>query len=329
MVEHDYIHDSVITGELLLFRTLWNDSDDNMFIVSLDNNGDFISESSNKSLEKTFGLRENQLDGQKLKDLLDEETFTTITNRYKECLQRNRPISYDESAILDGIHERFWSTTILPVIDKKSNICKIFGISREFTKIITIQNELNLLNATLEKKVQERTKDLKIALHEMKELSITDKLTGLYNRLKLDEVLSSKIKLFERYDEAFGLIIIDIDLFKSVNDTYGHIVGDKVLLEFSTLLKNSVRETDVLGRWGGEEFLVICPKSNLQGTKVLSESLRIKIASYEFSDIGKLTASFGVTEFKNDDTLQSIINRSDIALYQAKNSGRNCVESIA
>ncbi|MDF1877579.1 GGDEF domain-containing protein [Sulfurimonas sp. SAG-AH-194-L11] len=329
MIEHNYIHDSVIAGELLLFRTLWNDSDDNMFIVSLDNNGDFISESSNRSLEKTFGLRENQLDGQKLQELLDEKTFKTVTNRYKECLKRNRPITYDESAILDGIHERFWSTTILPVIDKKSNICKIFGISREFTKIITIQNELNTLNETLEKKVQERTRDLKIALNEMKKLSITDKLTGLYNRLKLDEVLSSKVKLLERYDETFSLIIIDIDLFKNVNDTYGHIVGDKVLLEFSTLLKNSVRETDILGRWGGEEFLVICPNSNLQGTKILAESLRVEIAAYKFSHIGHLTASFGVTEFKNEDTLQSILNRSDIALYQAKDSGRNCVESMA
>lgn len=328
LTKHDYIIESNIDGEILLFRTLWNNSDDNMFIVSLNSDGDFISEASNNALEKTFGLKKSQIDGLKLEEILDKDTFKSVTDRYKECIKLNKPITYNESAYLDGVNESFWKTTILPIQDKENGTYKIFGVSHEFTKFKNIQKELKLANETLEKNVKDRTRELSIALEMMKKLSITDKLTGLYNRCKLDEVLESELKLLNRYNEEFGLIIIDIDLFKSINDNYGHIRGDKVLVEFANLLKSNVRETDYVGRWGGEEFLVVCPKSNLEGTKALSEHLRLKIENFKFSEIETLTASFGATVFKNEDTFESIVNRSDKALYKAKKNGRNSVAVV-
>ncbi len=129
----------------------------------------------------------------------------------------------------------------------------------------------------------------------------------------------------QRYNEAFCLIMIDIDLFKEVNDEHGHICGDKVLVEFATLLKNSIRETDTLGRWGGEEFMIICPNSTIEGTHVLCESIREKIENFTYAHLKPLTASFGLTFFKNKDTLESIVNRCDRALYEAKAQGRNKV----
>jgi|GEM_PF-1589801 len=161
----------------------------------------------------------------------------------------------------------------------------------------------------------------------VEQLSITDKLTGLFNRFKLDEVLAQEVLRSERYSNKLSLVIIDIDFFKSVNDTYGHQVGDKVLVTFAQLLKKNIRSTDIIGRWGGEEFLVICPQTDNNGVLTLFENIRKKIEDYNFESVGNKTASFGVTSFTSGDTPESLISRADTALYQAKNSGRNCVKS--
>lgn len=157
----------------------------------------------------------------------------------------------------------------------------------------------------------------------IEELSITDKLTGLYNRLKLDEILNMKEKEFKRYKIVFSVIILDIDNFKSVNDIYGHNVGDYVLQTLSDILKNNIRETDFLGRWGGEEFVIVCENTNLEGAYTLAESLRKKVEDTEFETVGHKTISLGVAEFKEDDTISGIFKRVDNALYDAKRSGKN------
>ncbi len=157
----------------------------------------------------------------------------------------------------------------------------------------------------------------------IEELSITDKLTGLYNRLRLDEILNMKEKEFKRYKIVFSVIILDIDNFKSVNDIYGHNVGDYVLQTLSNILKNNIRETDFLGRWGGEEFVIVCENTNLEGAYTLAESLRKKVEDTEFETVGHKTISLGVAEFKEDDTISGIFKRVDDALYAAKRSGKN------
>lgn len=314
----------VVSGELLLFRTLWNNSNDNMFIVRLDENGDFISESTNRSQEKTFGLSPNQLDGVRLKDILDEKTYQLIADRYKQCISLNKPITYDECVTIDDSGERYWNTTILPVKDDDGNI-KIFGISREFTELKNVTKKLEEANETLELKVKERTKELTDSLEEIKKISITDNMTGLYNRMKLDESLWYEIKRSARTNEKFGVILLDIDLFKNINDTYGHLVGDNVLKEFANLLKSNIRITDILGRWGGEEFLIFCPDTDIEGSYTFAQHIRKKIENFKFTQVEQITASFGVTAYNSDDTPESIMKRVDDALYQAKNSSRNSV----
>ena len=325
MIEHDNTFPHTVSGELLLFRTLWNSSDDNMFIVSIDEDGEFISEASNSSLEKTFNLEVNQLDGLRLRDLLDQDTYKIVTDRYKQCIKLNKPITYNESIVLDGANERFWSTTILSVIDKENNDTKIFGISREFTKLKNIEKELKRVNDTLEIQVRERTNELTQTLEEIKKISITDALTGLYNRGKIDESLEYEIQYCKRYKEEFGLIMMDVDYFKNVNDTYGHQVGDMILVEFANILKNNIRGTDIVGRWGGEEFIVICPKANLTKTKVVAEHIRNKIESFQFSKVKDQTVSLGVTVLQDNDSLGTILKRVDEALYKSKHNGRNCI----
>lgn len=160
---------------------------------------------------------------------------------------------------------------------------------------------------------------------ELKKLSVTDKLTSLYNRAKLDTIMLDEIKKSKRYRLPLSFILTDIDFFKNINDKYGHIQGDVILQEFSTLLKTNIRETDYLGRWGGEEFLLILPNTHEKDALVLAEHLRTIIENYSFDNQIKVTSSFGVYEYQDNTPIECIAN-VDEALYTAKNSNRNCVK---
>jgi diguanylate cyclase (GGDEF)-like protein len=168
--------------------------------------------------------------------------------------------------------------------------------------------------------------DIKEKEFELENLARIDQLTKISNRLYLDEILVSQYYRFNRYSEKCSLIIIDIDYFKSVNDQYGHLVGDKILIEFANLLKNSIRKDDVIGRWGGEEFLIILPHTNLEQAEFLAEKLCKIVAEHEFSIVGHKTASFGVTTFINGLTVEECVDMADCALYEAKEAGRNIVK---
>lgn len=172
----------------------------------------------------------------------------------------------------------------------------------------------------LKKQVKQRTQELEI-------LSQIDKLTGCLNRQKLDEIFICELSRYKRYNNSFSVIFLDIDNFKNVNDTYGHSIGDEVLIVISKILNKNIRETDFLGRWGGEEFLIICPGININESNILANKLCNKINSTIFPTIKSCTASFGTTQVKENDNIKDIFNRVDKALYQAKNNGKNQVIS--
>lgn len=160
----------------------------------------------------------------------------------------------------------------------------------------------------------------------VEELSITDRLTGLYNRLKLDELFAYYLSIAKRHQTPLSILLLDIDKFKSVNDTYGHPVGDSVLQEIAKLLKANVRLEDAVGRWGGEEFLILLPSSNAEAARLLAEKLRGVIEAEDFVHVGNRTASFGVATYHVNDDEKSMVARADEALYLAKENGRNRVE---
>jgi diguanylate cyclase (GGDEF)-like protein len=193
---------------------------------------------------------------------------------------------------------------------------------------LQLQNrELLRINEELELIVSERTCQLVEKNKELEQLAATDRLTGLYNRLFIDRVLEREFSMVGRNGSAFSLILLDIDHFKQVNDTYGHHAGDEVLKAISKILKATVRESDVVGRWGGEEFLVLCPNTSLTDTLKVAEKLRLSIAQYDFASIGSRSASFGVASYQQGDSIASVETRADKALYLAKEKGRNCVEA--
>ncbi|WP_345992991.1 diguanylate cyclase [Sulfurimonas sp. HSL-1716] len=161
---------------------------------------------------------------------------------------------------------------------------------------------------------------------ELKRLSVTDSLTGIYNRMKTDDILQYQYDLFSRYKTPCGVIMLDIDHFKEVNDTYGHQTGDYVLQQFAQILKNSIRSTDIAGRWGGEEFLIICPNTNIEQVENVANNIKDKIAAYHFANnVKHLTASFGVSCFGDRKNIDDVIKAADSALYTSKEKGRNQV----
>jgi len=185
--------------------------------------------------------------------------------------------------------------------------------------------ELEDREAVLQRMVDERTHELEQARQNMERLATTDTLTGLNNRMKMDTLLRSELERVGRGQRGLAVIMYDIDHFKAVNDDYGHTKGDEVLIKLSRLVEARIRNTDALGRWGGEEFLLVCPLTSLEEAQKLAETLRERIAQTDFGLNRPLTASFGVAEYRAGDTVETLIHRADIAMYRAKKEGRNAV----
>jgi len=165
--------------------------------------------------------------------------------------------------------------------------------------------------------------ELMIKNRELEEVSITDGLTQINNRRRINDILSEEFLRANRYGIRFSVILIDIDFFKTINDNFGHQTGDKVLYDLAQLIKNSLRVAEHVGRWGGEEFLIVLPNTNAAEAYILSERIRSKISCTVFLDCRQVTSSFGITENLDNDSMELIVKRVDIALYQAKVK-RNC-----
>ena len=184
--------------------------------------------------------------------------------------------------------------------------------------------ELKTLNETLEKKVQERT-------HELKLLAVTDPLTQLYNRRYFSSASNDVLFIAKRKQENLSLIMIDIDKFKNVNDTYGHKIGDDVLIEFANLLKSTQRKSDIACRFGGEEFVILLPTTDIEVATKVAQKLRKKTENFSIAldsnKSVKFTISLGVSsvDLENEVNIELALQRADNALYEAKNEGRNCV----
>lgn len=162
----------------------------------------------------------------------------------------------------------------------------------------------------------------------LQQLVTVDPLTGLENRRSLMDFTESQLKLAQRYKSFFSIMLIDLDYFKKINDTYGHLVGDEILKNIAKILKDILRNVDHIGRFGGEEFIVILPDTNLKNAVVVAEKVREEIAIFlhKIGDyIIKTTVSIGIASYNSlDDDVNQIIKRADQALYKAKSSGRNC-----
>lgn len=154
-----------------------------------------------------------------------------------------------------------------------------------------------------------------------------DYLTNLYNRAKFDSFLSYEISKINRYDkEKLSILLLDIDYFKNVNDTFGHLVGDNVLQEIAQIMTVCLRQSDIVARWGGEEFIAMLPETTIDQAYYVAEKLRATIENHSFDVVSKITCSIGIAIYHNNNKKSELFKRADEALYRAKNSGRNQVQ---
>jgi diguanylate cyclase (GGDEF)-like protein len=156
-------------------------------------------------------------------------------------------------------------------------------------------------------------------------VSITDHLTGITNRMHLDSVIGHEFIRARRYNSSFSVLLMDLDWFKLINDTKGHAAGDLALQELVRVIGESIRKSDIFGRWGGDEFLILLPQTELNSAGLLAEKLRCSIEDYPFKSIEAITISIGAASLLPADTVETILKRADDALYEAKNQGRNKV----
>ncbi len=191
-------------------------------------------------------------------------------------------------------------------------------ISLTYTKWVgsvkKYQQELAQINGVLEQKSK-----------LLEKRAETDYLTGLYNRMKFMELYLAQYKLSKEKGDKLSIIIIDIDHFKKINDTFGHNVGDKVLKQLSNVLLQTLRQTDIVCRWGGEEFLVLLPLKNINQAIKVAEQIRSNVENFKLDNLPHVTISLGMTEVKDSEDFEMTLDRADEALYRAKKQGRNCV----
>jgi len=213
------------------------------------------------------------------------------------------------------------------ILLKKQQIIseKLRKYKRELEKIVEDRtDDLRVKNIILEKEIMDR---LKIEA-ELVQLATIDPLTSIANRRKFNDVLEAEMKRDSRYNNGLALIMCDLDHFKRVNDKRGHNVGDEVLKEFTQLISSNIRNTDTFARWGGEEFVILLPDTQLDTAIRTAEKLRMISEEHYYPYIGNITASFGVTRILKGDNETTFINRADDALYRAKESGRNNTEVL-
>ena len=217
---------------------------------------------------------------------------------------------------LDLINEKRYKRVIVVKADGK-----LSGIISQKELISLMYSNWEALMKERHFKLSEVNVMLENKNKEYESIASTDSLTGLYNRHKFSELFHASNRT------NISLIILDIDFFKSVNDNFGHNVGDQVLIQLSHTLLRTLEQDDIVCRWGGEEFVVLLPNANLDSALEVAEKLRVNIEELFIDVVGHISASFGVASVKSDDKLEDIVDRADKALYLAKDSGRNCVKS--
>jgi diguanylate cyclase (GGDEF)-like protein len=193
-----------------------------------------------------------------------------------------------------------------------------------------LSRQLQEMNAYLEQKIHERTeslldtqKELLEDKNELTRMALTDNLTGLSNRTHMNQILHKEFSRFERHNQRFGIIMLDIDHFKAINDKYGHDAGDKVLKRLATTFESAIRTSDFIARWGGEEFLICCTTIEEEDLLPIAETIRQLVANTSFEHNSQITASLGCAAIVKGESIGDLIKRADVALYEAKNNGRN------
>lgn len=228
-------------------------------------------------------------------------------------------------------------------IDVRGNVLETCAMELSQAKSLDVINRITKQIVLETKSMVESNKNLKNTigstmsevkvlskeLEQIKQSAVTDMLTGLLNRRGFEEAVSQAMEKTKKIPEPLSIIILDIDHFKKVNDTYGHLIGDSILKMLGKLLKDYIKGKDIGARFGGEEFILVLPATPIEGAYILAEQIRSGLSKMNFKikdtgqSIGKITISLGVALYRAEESIEAVIKRADDALYRAKNTGRN------
>jgi len=302
----------------------------------------FIINRSSVDYLTSTGERSNFLPSSFSDDYLRDYEVASTLNQNKLTL-----VNSEQQAIMEGIkaksneqlsqHESFNFVMHVGNIDYLVQFMKIDNYSGDFIGYLISVSKSPQYNALLRALINQLVlvcalflllmlSALKFTRDQLKlvKLSSIDSLTQIQNRYSLQRDLEKEFVSCKRYERPLSILLIDIDYFKRINDAYGHSVGDYIIKEVTSLLVKNLRQQDYIGRWGGEEFLVILPETNLEGACIVAEKCRNIIAVHPFEKDIKMTISIGAAEYKKEvQESESLVQRADEALYNAKNAGRN------
>lgn len=267
------------------------------------------------------------------------EVSSLITEDHTTYMRLMRPFITDDSCLTCHAHQGYRIGDILGGIDIKLPMMLFESADRRQTRLLWAGHGVMWLLGIiglyvgyegLKRRTQERDQaeqELKRVNGILENQATTDSLTGTFNRRKFLELLQMEIQQSKRSRTPLAVIFFDIDNFKSINDTYGHDAGDRVLQELARLVTAMIRESDIFARFGGEEFVILVHNNDVRTGRELAEKIRSRVEQHSFPPMGTVTCSFGVAQFFADDTAESIIKRADDAMYTAKQGGKNRVET--
>jgi diguanylate cyclase (GGDEF)-like protein/PAS domain S-box-containing protein len=255
------------------------------------------------AVERMRGITPEEAMRQSLDEIHPPESAASVADYYRQVFAAIE--AGTEPPIFRGENEYYrkdgsimtGELQVIPHLDGSGKVIELIGVTRDIS----------------ERKAFEA---------ELRNLAVTDTLTGVWNRRHGTELLTADLSA-RRPGQALSLLMLDIDHFKTINDTFGHQAGDHVLIEVASRLRRSLRGNDMVARWGGEEFVVLLRDCVLSDALRLAEDIRAAIAEVPFGTMGSITASFGVAEVRDGEELTTWLGRADQALYRAKRSGRN------
>ncbi|MFC3285107.1 GGDEF domain-containing protein [Litchfieldella rifensis] len=306
-------------------RTLWEHFPERMFIIRVEGPEDFIIEAINPAQQTSIGIATQNL-GQRIGDLLPGPIGHDVLRNYARCVEAGTPIRYEESGIFidsDGTRQHgHWLTLLVPIKNQGGIITHLFGVAQNLTELRLAREALERQNLELERRVTERTAELLAVNERLAILATRDFLTDAYNRRHMVTLAEAELRRANRYDLPLCALMLDIDDFKGINDRCGHAAGDHVLRQVAKVIRETLRDSDLVGRYGGDEFMILIPETPLAGARESAERLRTAVQATTSCSI-----SLGLAQRQaTDESLDELLSRADAMLMLAKRNGRNRLE---
>lgn len=302
----------------ILHQTILNTSPDAIILSNL--NGEILMASP--ATKKLLQVNDNEsIIGKRLEEFIDSSEIDRMYSNFNKLNEKQNNYANKYTCMTTKKNEIAIEVNSELVLNEFGESTKVVSIIRDISDRYAMEQELR----TSETKYKKIAIELEAINKKLKETAIIDSLTGVYNRYYFDEKLSLLMESSSIFKSPLSLILLDLDHFKAVNDTYGHKAGDKVLIEVANAINSLIDKNNIFARWGGEEFIVLMPMTNLKDTQSFAEKIRHTLECINHSGVGRVTVSIGISTWNYIESSEQWFKRTDDYLYKAKNKGRNCV----